>query len=286
MGKVRIVTDSTAYLPDDIIEDFGITVVPLVVNFEKESFPENRDKDCHVFYEKLTNSEKIPTTSQPAVGEFFEQYKRLTQDGSSVISIHLSGKLSGTVQSARTAAAMLPERNISVVDSRFTISAMLYFVREAAAMANAGCSKEDILDKIAFMKSHTRLFFLVDSLQYLHRGGRIGGAAAVFGTLLQIKPILHLDEGIINVYRKVRTKEKAMQLIIDEIDREIKNGQCQDFLIAVIHVDNLEGADSLKSLLQQKRPKLQPDTFFVGPVIGSHVGPGSIGVSITRVGKD
>ncbi|MGI6065707.1 MAG: DegV family protein [Bacillota bacterium] len=286
MGKVKIVTDSTAYLPDEMIEHLGISVVPLLVNHEEDSFPENRDGDYHLFYTKLANSEKVPTTSQPPTGEFFEKYQQLTEDGSAIISIHLSGDLSGTVQSARTAAVMLPGRDISVVDSRFTVSAMLHIVQEAAEMAKAGYSKEDILEKINFMQKHTRLFFLVESLQYLHRGGRIGGAAALFGTLLQIKPILVVDEGMIKVYQKVRTKERAMQVIADEVESEIKKGRCQDFRIAVIHVDNPEGAESLKSLLQQKQPELKPDTFFVGPVIGSHVGPGSIGISITRVGQD
>lgn len=283
MNRVKIVTDSTAYLTEEIIEKYDISVVPLTVSFEGYSFPENEIKDYHDFFQRVRNSKKFSTTSQPAVGEFLETFRRLTEDGSQVISIHISGQLSGTVQSARTAAAMLPDRDISVVDSRFTISALYYLVWEAAKMAMAGDSKELILKQIDQMREKSRLLFLVDDLEFLHLGGRIGGAAAVFGTLLQIKPILHIENGIIDVFRKVRTREKAVMFIMDELGVLLEERDLSRVKIGTIHVDNLTGAQKLQEILAHHWPELQPEMFSVGPVIGSHVGPGSIGVVITEV---
>lgn len=284
MNRVKIVTDSTAYLTEEIIKKYDISVVPLTVNFDGCSFPENNIKDYHEFFQELRSSKKkFSTTSQPAIGEFVETFRRLTEDGSQVISIHISGQMSGTVQSARTAAAMLPDRDISVVDSLYTISALYYLAWEAAKMAMAGDSKELILEQIEQMREKSRLFFLVDDLEFLHRGGRIGGAAAVFGTLLQIKPILHIENGIIDVFRKVRTREKAVMFMMDELDALLEGRDISRVKVGTIHVDNLTGAKNLQEILVHRWPELKPDMFSVGPVIGSHVGPGSIGVIVTEV---
>lgn len=280
---IKIVTDSTAYLSKDLLEGFGISEVSLVVNFAGHSFPEGQERNYHRFYEKLRHTQEFPTTSQPAVGDFLETFRRLTDDGSPVISIHISSKLSGTVQSARTAAAMLVDRDISVVDSSFTIAAQLFFVEVAAKMAQIERSKAEILEQVEYMKNHTRLFFMVDSLEYLHRGGRIGGAAALFGTLLQIKPILHLQDGIIDVFTKVRTREKATTRMINEVLTILEHTDRQKLMVGILHVDNPAGAAHLKNLVAEKYPDLELGTFEVGPVIGSHVGPGSTGVVVTEL---
>lgn len=283
MSMIKIVTDSTAYLPQSIIDNYNISVVPLVANYNGKIFPENQTSYYPWFFDRIRNSKEFPTTSQPAVGEFVKTYQDLTSDGSSVISLHISGKLSGTVQSAQTAASMLGDRDITVVDSLSTVGGLLFFVEEAARMASGGLAKEDILKQVEFMKTHTQLFFLVDNLEYLYRGGRIGGAAKLLGTLLQIKPILYLKNGVIDVFSKVRTRDKAVLKMISEIEEINQRTDSHKLRIAVMHVDCPSGADYLKRLLAEKKPELRPESFFIGPVIGSHVGAGALGIVVTEI---
>lgn len=261
----------------DLLAEHQISEVSLIVNFGNKSFPESQEKDYHAFFEELRNSKYYPTTSQPAIGDFVETYRKLTDDGSSVISLHISGLLSGTVQAAQAAAKMLEDRDIYVFDSMFTVTALAFMVEEAASMASAGKSKEEILKHINLMKKNTHLLLLVDTLEFLHRGGRIGGAATIFGNLLRVKPILHLNNGIIDLLTKVRTKEKAIRQLLSEAEKRVA-GDWSKTRVAILHVDNSEGGEHLKALLRQEHPELNPDLYPIGPVIGSHVGPGTIAI--------
>ncbi|MGI6712725.1 MAG: DegV family protein [Bacillota bacterium] len=283
MSRIKIVTDSTAYLPQSSINNYDISIVPLVANYNGKIFPENQTSYYPWFFDRLRNSKEFPTTSQPAVGEFIKTYQNLTRDGSSVISLHISSKLSGTVQTAQTAASMLGDRDITVWDSHSTVGGLLFFVEEAARMASGGQSKENILKQLDFMKTHTHIFFLVDNLEYLYRGGRIGGAAKLLGTLLQIKPILYLKNGVIDVFSKVRTRDKAVLKMISEIEEINQRTDSPKLRIAVMHVDCPSGADYLKRLLAEKKPELRPESFFIGPVIGSHVGAEALGIVVTEI---
>lgn len=278
---IKIVTDSTAYLAPEILEKYQIAEVSLTVNFGEDSFLEGAVKDYHPFYQKLRKSKMFPTTSQPAVGDFVKTYEQLTDDGSSVISIHISGLLSGTIQSARTAAEMLEGRDICVVDSLSTAAVLGYIVEEAGEMALLGKSKEEILTRIEYMKKNTHFILLVDTLEYLHRGGRIGGAAALLGNLLQLKPLLHLKDGSVDVLAKVRTKEKAIRQLIFEAEERVGN-DWDKTRIGVLHVDNPDGAEYLLNLLKEKHPGINPDFYQVGPVLGIHAGPGAVAIVIKR----
>lgn len=280
--NVKIVTDSTAYLSLDLLKKYQITEVSLNVNFGDKSYPEAIKRDYHSFYEELKITKIYPTTSQPAVGDFEDAYRRLTDDGSSVISLHISGLLSGTLQSAHTAAGMLQDRDITVVDSMYTVAALGYMAKEAGKMALAGKSKGEILAQIEGMKKHSRLFFLVDTLEYLYRGGRIGGASALLGNLLQIKPILHVKDGSIDVFTKVRTREKAMRQLITEVENVVAD-EWNRVQIAVLHVDNIQGGEHLHQLLKEKYPEIKSEILPVGPVIGSHVGPGTTGIVLSKI---
>lgn len=279
--SVKIVTDSTAYLSPAILEKYQITEVSLIVNFLGKSYPEAKERDYHSFYEELKKTKTYPTTSQPAAGNFADAYKRLTDDGSSVISLHISGLLSGTLQSARTAAGMLEGRDITVIDSLFTVGALGYMVEEAARMALAGKSKDEILAVIEGVRKHSHLFFLVDTLEYLYRGGRIGGASALFGNLLQIKPILYVKDGSIDVFTKVRTREKAIRQLMSEVEN-ILSDDGDRMRIAVLHVDNIKGGEHISQLLKEKYPEIKTEILPVGPVIGSHVGPGTTGIVLSK----
>ncbi|MGB9791093.1 MAG: DegV family protein [Thermacetogeniaceae bacterium] len=280
MDKIGIVTDSTAYLPRRMKEEFGIEVVSLIVNFEGESFPEVAlGDDFDPFYERLRSSKALPTTSQPSVGDFLEVYKKLAERAESIISIHITGGISGTVQSARAAAQMLPEVDITVIDSRATAVGQYMVVDAAARAARAGFSKEEVLEVVDHVINHLSLYFMPGTLEYLHRGGRIGGAAALLGSLLQIKPILYFNwdkNNIIDLYEKVRTREKGIQFMLDKLEKAYRRHP--DLKTAVVHVGCEDEGKALLSRVKSLCPGLNPELCAVGPVIGAHIGPGTVGI--------
>lgn len=219
MGKVRIVTDSTSDIPEEVKKRLGISVVPLKVLFGEETFLDAVTITSEQFYEKLAQSSVLPTTSQPSPNEFSEVYERLIAEDadSPIISIHLSAALSGTYQSAVIAHSMLEqEADITIIDSKSASYGFGLRVVRAAEMAQAGESKERIIEEIERLERSTNLYFLVDTLEYLQKGGRIGKASALIGSILNIKPILSLDkEGVVLAVDKVRGSKKAMARIIE-----------------------------------------------------------------------
>lgn len=277
MTGVKIVTDSTAYLSNETREMLDVEIVSLTVNFENESFSEIECNDYKDFYERLRLSSSLPTTSQPPVGDFLEIYEKVVNSGKNLISIHLSAGISGTVRAAQTAAQMLPGLDIAVVDSRYT-SIGLYFIVEAAARAaQAGMKKDEILEIVEYVRDHIVLRFFPDTLEYLRRGGRIGGAAALIGSLLQIKPVLYFNnDGVIDVFEKVRTREKAIRRLFDVLKENVGEGSC--VRAGVVHVGAPDEAEQLARRVAQELHGLEVEICPVGPVIGAHIGPGTLGI--------
>jgi DegV family protein with EDD domain len=278
MGKIGFVTDSTAYLPPDFQERFGIEVVSLVVSYGDKIIPEVELLDkLDEFYSWLCRTPELPTTSQPSVGDFVKAYQRLAERVDSIISVHISTGISGTARTAEVAAGMLPGLDITVIDSGVT-SVGLYLILDAAAQAaEAGCSKKEVLDVIAHIVGTIKVLFVPETLEYLKRGGRIGGAAALVGNLLQIKPILCFNperNNIIDLYGKVRTREKGIRRMLDEMQ---KVGP--DLMGAVAHVGAPEYGKDLLERVQALFPDMHPFFSDMGPVIGSHIGPGTVGVA-------
>jgi len=280
MDKIGIVTDSTAYLPRHLKDEFGIEVVSLTVNFEGNSFPEEVLYDnFNEFYERLRRAKFLPTTSQPSVGDFLQVYERLAERVESIISIHITGGISGTVQTARAAARMLPGADITVVDSRAAAVGEYMIVDAAARAARAGLPRDEVLSIINHIITHMTLFFMPGTLEYLHRGGRIGGAAALVGSLLQIKPILYFNwdkNNIIDLYDKVRTREKGIRFMLDRLERAYRN--CPDLKTAVVHVGCEREGQALIDRIKALHPEFSPDSCPVGPVVGAHIGPGTVGL--------
>ncbi|MGZ9584733.1 DegV family protein [Paenibacillus marinisediminis] len=274
MANVRIVTDSTADIPLEVRQQLGIEMVPLKVHFGNEMYQDAVTIEPDQFFEKLVQSSKLPTTSQPSPVEFLNVYRRLIDEqDSSVISIHLSAALSGTYQSAVLAKNMMEEdADITVIDSRSASYGIGMIVVQAAKMAQEGCSKEQIMEMIDRISSGRQLFFLVDSLEYLQKGGRIGKAAAVFGSLLNIKPILSVDaEGGVHALDKVRGSKKAIARIVEMMKQ--KHGD-NPVHFAVGYTNDKAATEDLVAAVQQAFDIKDVQYIQVGAVIGTHVGLG------------
>ncbi len=280
--KVKIVTDSTAYLTGKQVEEYDITVVPLAITLGNENFKEGEKYTNHELFEKLRLDKGLfPNTSQPAAGEFKEAFESLSKDADSVITILISSRISGTVQAAETGASLAEEVDVTVVDSFTTFAGLAFMVLEAARMVREGKDKEEIIKTVEHMRDTLSTLFMVDTVdtfEYLQRGGRIGGARALLGTLLKIKPILYI-RGKIDVFKKVRTQQKALGLILEKLDQFLDTGAAEKAEVAVINVDCLQEAEELGRKINVKYPGLKLSYTEVGPVIGSRVGPGTLGVA-------
>lgn len=274
MAQVVIVTDSTADIPKTVREQYGIEMVPLKVHFGHEMYMDAVTIQPDQFFDKLVQTTKLPTTSQPSPVEFLDVYNRLAaQSDTSIISIHLSSALSGTYQSAVLAKSMLEEdADITVVDSRSASYGFGAIVVQAAKMAQAGCSKQQIVTMIEQMMEQRHMYFLVESLEYLQKGGRIGKAAALFGALLNIKPILSVDsDGEVSAIDKVRGHKKAVARIVDLLNQRFANRPVH---AAVGYTNDPSAAEELAATLQQVFDITSLEYIQVGAVIGTHVGLG------------
>ncbi len=277
MGKIRIITDSTAYLPEKMAKDLGITVVPLAINFRGETYPEGSRYSNAEFFRMVSESPVLPTTSQPPAGSFVEAFRQLFAEGAEdIICIFISTELSGTYYSAQTAVEILDTDRVHLFDSRFTVNSQRYMVLTAVEMAEQGKSVPDILSALEQIKERMSLYFVVETLENLRKGGRIGGAATLIGTLLQVKPILYLRDGKIEVFDKVRTKSKAWARVCQELDKSIAGGR--PHRIGVLHVHAPADAERLADDLRLRYPGQQIDVDAAGQVIGTHVGQGTVGL--------
>lgn len=276
MSKIAIVTDSTAYIPKSTREELGITMLPLNVIFGNETYKEEDEITATDFYEMIKTVEKLPTTSQPAIGLFVTEFERLAKDFDEVICIHLSSEISGTFQTSITAGEMVEGIKVSSFDSEISCMPQGFFVLEAAKLASEGKTSSDILLRLEEMKTNMRAYFMADDLSHLHRGGRLNGAQLIVGSLLQIKPVLHFEEGKIVPYEKVRTAKKAISRILSMLDDDASTGE--SIRVAVIHANRPEEAEKLQQKIQADYPNANVTISYFGPVIGTHLGEGSLGI--------
>ena len=273
---VKIVTDSTSDMPPELVAELGVTVVPVTVSFGAEEFRDGVDITRDEFMKRLTSGGVLPKTSQPSIGDFLEVYKALTEADDQVVSIHISAKLSGTLNSARGAVQELPDARIVLVDTELASLALTLVVRAAAVAANGGATVEEVARIAEQTASKIDLFFLVDTLEYLSKGGRIGKAQALIGGLLSIKPVLKLVDGELHPYEKVRTRAKARERM-----KEIAAEGAPYEEIAFIHELPAEDVQAFEDFLQplSKAPLL---VGRIGSAIGTHTGPGVIGFALRR----
>lgn len=277
MNRTAIVTDSTAYLSEAWVKENQVNVIPLNVVIGNESYQEMVDLKTDAFYREMSATEKLPTTSQPAIGDFITLFESLAAKGyEEVVTIHLSAQISGTYQSALSAAEMVEGIKVLGFDSEISCAPQGYFVQEAVKLADAGKSAQDIVHALKDFKQSVRAYFMVDDLNHLHRGGRLSGAQRIVGNMLKIKPILHFDEGKIVPFEKVRTEKRALSRIFDLLNEDADQRNLTQ--ITVIHANRVEKAEELVSSLKQQHPSVEISVSFFGPVIGTHLGEGSIGI--------
>ena len=279
MPKVAIITDSTAYLPDAVVKELHITVTPQILIWGDETFQDGVDILPDDFYRKLETAKVMPTTSQVAIVTMKDTYESLLEAGYDVMGIFVSAKLSGTMHSAIQAREMLPKaaNRIVVVDSNTTAMAMGFHVMVAARAAQAGASLVECEHVAEEARKHTGVYFVVETLEFLRRGGRIGGAQALLGSALNIKPLLELRDGRIESIEKVRTKGKAISRMIDLVVE--KAAGRNPVRLATLHANAEAEARAALQVAAARLDPVEQILASVSPVIGTHAGPGTVGLA-------
>ncbi len=284
---IALVTDSTCDLPDQIMNDYNINVVPLTVHFGEDTYYDKQDLKIDQFFKLMESSSELPTTSQPSTGLFLEKYEELAEEYDQIISIHISAALSGTCESARLAAAHLENAEVAVIDSRTTTTGLGYLLMKAAEMINEGYSLTEIKDKIIEEREKITIYFTVSELTYLEKGGRIGKAQAFLGSVLNFNPILELssETGEVIPKEKIRGYKKTNKKIVDLISDSFEN--CSDVNISYIYGKNSDNYLQMKEFMNDYiSNKSNFDCNImenrIGTVLSSHTGPLVYGIVVYK----
>ncbi|WP_099222601.1 DegV family protein [Listeria costaricensis] len=278
LEKIAVVTDSTAYIPKEQLAQYDIHIVPLSVTVGGQSFKEEKELSTEDFYAYAKQSEAFPTSSQPAPGDFIHLFEQLKSNGiETIITIHLSSEISGTYQNAVSAGSLVDGINVIAIDSGISCMAQGMLVLKAAEGVSSGKSVQEIQQDIAALLEVMDAYFMVDDLNNLARGGRLNGAQAMIGSLLQIKPILHFEEKKIELFEKVRTQKKALKRIEELLAEAVEKNQAQRAY--VIHGNCPEKGLKWMNELQTNFPSVEFKLSYFGPVIGTHLGEGALGLT-------
>ena len=274
---VQIVTDSTAVLPPQIAENMGITVVPLTVHFGTETLRDGVDIKPDEFYKRLELASTLPTTSQPTVGDFLNSYQELGASGEGIVSIHISGKLSGTLNSANQAKEQYKNASqIITVDSEIGSIALGLVAIAAKKAADEGHDTNQVAEIARETSTRTRFFALLDTLEYLEKGGRIGKAQAFVGSLLRVKPILTAKDGAVHPLERARSRPKGIDRLLELVNENAPHAR-----LGVVYSTTPDEAHALADRLKPLSPDEDVLVSQIGPVVGTHLGPGVIGVAFT-----
>jgi len=277
--NIKIVTDSTSYLSHQLRAEYDISVISLGVTFDLETFQEE-EIDNETFYQKMSKGKTIPTSSQPSPMDFYNTFEKLIIDKSSVVGIFISSDMSGTYSTALMAKKMIidkyPDAVIEIIDSRSNCMELGFAVLAAARAAKAGASLKEVLGQALFVVSRSRFLFVPDTLEYLQKGGRIGGAAALLGSLFQIRPILTVIDGKTALLSKFRKKERAIQEATRIFLEDVRQKGLGE---AIIHHINCKSEATKLAALVEEKLGINLPVCPIGPVIGLHVGPGTLGIA-------
>jgi DegV family protein with EDD domain len=275
--KILVLTDSSASLPDEIKKGLDLQVIPLWLIWENDCYRDGVDITPEEFYKRLRESPSLPSSTQPAVQEFESLFQECQGEADGVVCVLASSKISGTVDSASAAKDLVPDLPIRVVDSYFSAMGEGFVAVAAARAAAEGKGLDEVVGAAEKMRDVVKLLFVVDTLEYLHKGGRIGGAKRLLGTALNIKPILHFKDGLIESLSQARTKKKGLAALLELVEERLEGKRMAE--AAIVHVDCLEEG---KLLLKQVEIRFNPAQIYlsdVSPVVGTHVGPGGLGVA-------
>ena len=279
MSRIAIVTDSSVNVPAGIQQECSMHVVPLKVIFNGQTFQDGIDLAPARFYELLQAAPELPTTSQPSTGDFVEVYSRLSEEADAIVSIHLSELLSGTIKSALAARELVNHVPIEILDSRSVSLGLGFMVMAAARAVEEGKGLPEVVEAAQRLIPKMNIIFVVDTLKYLHMGGRIGGASAMLGSALKIKPLLHISDGEVSPLERVRSKcraiDRMLEIMAQRLEAENRDGTLR---AAVVHADR---EDEALELQEQVRSRFRPVESYLTdltPAVGVHVGPGTLGL--------
>ena len=276
-SKIAVVTDSTAHIPDNLLEGLDISVIPVWLLWDNDRLRDGVDIEPPAFYRRLKQSRTLPTTSQPSIGEFETVYRQLATEAEAIVSVLVSSKISGTVASAQAAVERLPELKIRIVDALSSSMGLGFAALAAAKAAAAGKSLDEVVTAAEEIRDKVHLLFVVETLEYLHRGGRIGGARRMLGTALKIKPLLHLKDGLIESLSQARTKSKAIALMLEIAEERLGGKPMAE--AAVVDIDSPQEGDRVAEQVKERFGLSVVHRSGVSPVVGTHVGPGTVGIA-------
>lgn len=274
--RIAIVVDSTAAIPSALVEQYGLYVIPQNLIWEGATLKDGVDITPDEFYARLKSAKEMPTTSQPSTGEFLEFFEQLSREYDSILGTFISEKLSGTVACAHAAADMMGDYPIEIVDSRSASMGLGFVTLEAARAREEGQPFAEVVAVARDMVRRVRTLFVVDTLEFLHRGGRIGGAQRLLGTMLSIKPLLHLEDGQIEPLASVRTKRKAIERALELAASDTEG--LGPVHAAVIHAAAPEEARALFAEVEKRLKPVELLMSDLSPVVGANVGPGLLGI--------
>jgi DegV family protein with EDD domain len=279
MPKVSVITDSTAYLPEDCVRQYGISIVPLSIIWDGTCYRDGVDIQPEEFYTRLASSKSLPTTSQVTATEMQTAFTKLLASGNDVLGIFLSSKFSGTYEAALQAREMIPgaRDKISVVDSQLTTVAMAMPVLSAARAAAAGESLAACAGVAEHGRDQSGVLFVVETLEFLRRGGRIGGAQALLGTVLNIKPVLGMKDAQIEALERVRTKRAALDRMVEIVTERV--GEKNPIRLATAHAKAEPEANAVLAAARENMHTVETFCSPLSPVVGAHVGPGTVALA-------
>lgn len=275
MNKVKIVTDSTVDMTPEELKHYGITMVPLAIYIDGETFLDKVEIEQEEFLRRMNQAKELPKSSQPAVGTFLEVYNELGKDGSEILSIHMTGGMSGTVRSAENAAA-LADSKVTVLDSEFISKAMSFQVIEAAKMANEGKTLEEITKRLETIRSKSSLIIVIETLDNLVKGGRIGKVSALIGSLLHIKPIASLDGGVLNPVSKARSQSQVVKFLSKKFQEDTQGKKING--IGFVHANGFELADKVRKAITEISGIGDIKIEATTAVVSTHTGEGAMAI--------
>ncbi len=278
MSRIAIITDSTSDIPKDLAEKLNIKVVPLSVIFGQESFlDDGKEITLKEFYKKIRTSKKLPTTTQPTPKDFIKTYTDILRNYNSILSIHISKKMSGTINSAEMAKKEMPGRDIEIIDSEYVHFPLGFLVLKAAQLSQEGRSKQEILKEVYDLKSKIKVLIVPSTLEYLKKGGRIGKAKGLIASILEIKPILTIHDGEISQFKTTRRWNQAKSELINSIKSMVKNPQ--NLIVSIGDSDAKEDAEEMYGRIKETFNPKKIIRVDIGTVVGTHLGPGGLGIT-------